>query len=59
MEYIKVQFNQKWRFSHYGLAFKPIEHWMNFCSPQNISGASRQNKVAAFSWKTEAAGDLF
>ena len=29
------------------------------CSPQNISGASQQNSVAAFSWTTEAEEGLF
>ena len=28
-----------------------------WCSPQNISGASQQNSVAAFCWATEGAGE--
>ena len=31
---------------------------VKFRYPQNISGASQQSRVAAFSWTTEAAGDL-
>ena len=36
-----------------------IESQVKFHSPQNISGASRQNNIAAFSLTTEVDGDLF
>lgn len=32
---------------------------VRFRSPQNVSGASQQNRVEAFSYTTEADGDLF
>ena len=36
-----------------------MESQMKFHSPQDISGASQLNGIAAFSWKTAVAGDLF
>ena len=36
-----------------------MESQVKFRSPQNISGASQQNSVAAFSYKTEIDGDVF
>ena len=35
-----------------------MESQVKFCSPQNISGASQQNSVAAFSETTEVEWDL-
>ena len=35
-----------------------MESQVKFCSPQNISGASQQNRVAAFSETSEVAEDL-
>ena len=35
------------------------ESQVKFHSPQNISGASQQNNIAAFSLTTEVDGDLF
>ena len=37
----------------------PMESLVKFHSPKNISGASQQNSIAAFSWRTEVDGDLF
>ena len=36
-----------------------MESWVNFRSPQNISGASQQNRVTAFPYTTEEDGDFF
>ena len=47
------------KFSHYLLALTPVGSRVKFSSPQNISGASRQNRVSAFCWSTEIDGDLF
>ena len=30
-------------------AFMPVEGWVRFCSPQNISGASQRDSIAALS----------
>ena len=37
----------------------PMESWVKYWSQLNISGASHQNRVAAFSWTTEADWDFF
>ena len=45
----------------YFLDFNPMrtESRVKFRSPQNISGASQQNRVAAFALTAEVDGDLF
>ena len=38
---LKDKFPQKYKLNHYLLNLMPIERWVKFCSPQNISGASQ------------------
>ena len=45
-----VMFKRKFKLSHYLLNHM----WLEGRSPQNISGASQQNSIAAFSWANEA-----
>ena len=59
---IKDKFTQKWNISQLLCLFTPIptmEDLLKFHNPQNTSGGSKQNSVAAFSWATEEEGDLF
>ena len=47
---VKDKFTQKkWKCSHHQCTFMLMESQVKFCSPQNISGASQRNNVAAFS----------
>ena len=48
----KNEFIQKFKFSHYLFTRMSMENRVNFCSPKNISGASWQNSIAAFSLTT-------
>lgn len=45
--------------SHYPIMHMPMESRMKFRSWGNISGASQQNSIAAFSTTADVAGDLF
>lgn len=38
---LKDKFPQKYKLNHYLLNLMPIERWVKFCSPQNISGDSQ------------------
>ena len=54
----KYGFTQKWEFSHY--LFHPhADAKVEFGRPRNISGASQQNNIVAFSKTTEVDGGLF
>ena len=43
------------KFSHYLLSSMPMESPIGFHSPQNISGASRQNSILQDSWSSKMA----
>lgn len=49
----------KWKCTHYRLTSLLMESRVKFWSPQNMSGASQQNSVAAFSQTKQVDGDLF
>ena len=57
--FLKDKFTQKWNFSCYPLSLMQMKSRVKIRSPQNISGVSRQNSVAAFSQTTEVDWDLF
>ena len=46
-------------YTQYPLTLMPMESQIKFQGQQNISGASQQNSVAAFSLTTEADGEFF
>lgn len=50
---LQEQFTQKWQLSHYQLIPMPMECWVRFLNPQNMSGASQENSISAFSWTTK------
>ena len=56
---LKDQFTQIGKLNHYPLNPMLMESQGKILSPQNVSGASKQNSVAASSKTTEVAGDLF
>ena len=50
---LKDKFAHKPAFSHNLLPLLLMQSQVEFCSLQNIPGASQQNSVAAFSYTTE------
>lgn len=42
-----LQATQEWKWIHHVHSPLPMESWVKFCSPQKISGASRQKRLAA------------
>ena len=57
--YVKGPVHLKMKLSYNVLALMLMESQEKSIRPPNIAGASQQNSVAAFSYTTEVAGDLF